>query len=107
MPANQPRTEHCPKCGQPLPQPKRFPHVTGPVRRRVVEAIADNPGIDGPGILQLIYKDDPHGGASNLKIIGVLVYYARKQLRLDGFEISSSRGKGGGYQLRPIVRMPA
>jgi len=72
------------------------------MRRRVVELIADNPGINGAELIDRIYADDPNGGAMNRKIVSVFVHYARKQLKLDGYEIESSPGRGGGYRLRPI-----
>ena len=73
------------------------------MRRRVVEMIADNPGINGPELMRRIYADDPSGGAGDRSIISVFVHYARKQLLLDGFQIEYSiRGLDGGYRLRKI-----
>ena len=93
----------CPTCGRPWPaRSHRFPHVRGPVSARLVELIADNPGINGRELMRKLYADDPDGGPDNLKIIGVLVFKARQRLRLDGYWIESSTGRGGGYRIREL-----
>jgi hypothetical protein len=93
----------CPHCGRPMiPRSSRFPHVRGFRRSRLVELIADRPGIDGRTLLNLLYADDPSGGPLTIKIISVLVYYARKQLKHDGYKIESSVGRGGGYRVVPL-----
>lgn len=91
--------EHCAACGQVLPLAKcRFPSVTGHVRRRVVEAIADNPGIGSKGIEKIVYASTWKGFVSR-RAVAVHVHNAKPQLALDGWRIQSSNGPGGGYRL--------
>jgi len=92
----------CPCCKRPLIKPSIFPSVTGRTRRRLVHLIAANPGMKGPQLMQLLYADNPEGGALCRKIISVLVHYARPQLAKDGYKIDYSVGRGGGYRLRRI-----
>jgi hypothetical protein len=92
----------CPHCGKPMiPRSARFPHVTGRVRSRVVDLIAENPGISSPALIEKLYADGG-GGPLSRNIISVFVYHARMQIKLDGHVIETSTGPGGGYRIRKI-----
>ena len=91
----------CPCCKQPLPA-LRFPTVTGKVRQRMCEIIAENPGLKGLQIIERLYRGDPGGGPDSLKIISVYVHMANKQLAKMRLKIKGSSGLGGGYRM---VRM--
>lgn len=93
----------CPCCKRPLLKPTTFPSVTGRTRRKLIHIMAENPGLNGPQLMQLLYADNPNGGALSRKIISVLVFYARPQLAKDGYKIDYSVGRGGGYRLRKIA----
>lgn len=66
------RPECCPSCGRPF-APELA--VTGPVRRRLVEIIANRPdGITRSELMDLLYADDPDGGPEWVNGIWVLIY---------------------------------
>jgi hypothetical protein len=93
----------CPHCGKPMiPRSARFPHVTGRVRSRVVDLIAENPGIGSVALMGKLYAEDEAGGPLSRNIISVFVYHARMQIKLDGHVIETSTGPGGGYRIRKI-----
>lgn len=82
--------------------PRRFFSVTGKLRHRMVEIIADNPGLSGLQIIERLYRGDPNGGPNSLKVVAVAVIAANKQLAAEGYRIVGSRGRGGGYKLTRI-----
>jgi hypothetical protein len=77
--------------------------VTGPVRRRLVEVIANHPdGITRGELMNLVYAEDVNGGPDCAGTISVLVYFANKQLESQGWRIMSERGPGAKYHLERI-----
>lgn len=91
----------CPFCRQHLPKEISFPHVRGWLRRAVVHILLHYPGISTQGIIDRVYAGDVYGNVpTTRKTIHVTMVHLRKQLRLDGYEIASSRGRGGGYRLQ-------
>jgi hypothetical protein len=91
----------CPLCGR-RGRYKRFPTVTGRKRHRMVELIADNPGILSRDVIAALYKSDPNGGPNSLNIVSVAVVAANRQLAPAGYRITGSPGRGGGYRLNKI-----
>jgi hypothetical protein len=90
----------CPTCGRPLPAELT---VTGPVRRRLVDIIANHPnGIARGELMDLLNADDADGGPDCAGTISVMVLHANRQLRSQGWRIVSQRGPGARYRLEPI-----
>lgn len=94
------REECCPTCRRPLYLPE-LSTVTRPVRRRLVELIANHPeGITRAGLADLVYAEDPNGSPEwAWSSIGVAVFRANEQLRPQGYRITSSGGPGARYRL--------
>jgi len=93
-------SEVCSHCGRPL-APKLA--VSGPVRQRIVEVIAQHPdGIARENLIRLAYASDPNGGPCNPNTVSVLVHHANRELRPQGYEITSGRGRGSRYRLVQI-----
>ena len=87
----------CPYCGRPYPP--KF-HINGPVRRRIVEVIANRPhGITRPQLICAVYGNDPNGGPLNANVVSVLIHKANMELRPQGYEITATKGRGGLYRL--------
>ena len=90
----------CPECGRPH-APKLA--VSGPVRQRIVNIIANRPdGITRDQLMLAVYGNDPNGGPENPNVISVLVNHANRELRPQGYEISARPGRGALYRLRSI-----
>jgi hypothetical protein len=90
----------CPACGRPFPPELT---VTGPVRRRLVEIIANHPnGIARGELMDLLYADDADGGPECTNVISVMVHFANRQLWSQGWRIRSSGGPGAKYYLEPM-----
>jgi hypothetical protein len=92
------RAHICPACHRPFP-PKLIVH--GPVRQRIVNAIANRPdGITRRELIDLIYADDIDGGPDNPNTISVLIKYANAELGAQGFRIEPTwLGRGARYRL--------
>ena len=92
------RAHICPTCRRPFP-PSLV--VSGPVRQRIVDAIALRPdGITRAELLDVVYADDVDGGPDNPQTICVLVHHANKQLAGQGYRIAPAwRGRGARYRL--------
>jgi hypothetical protein len=92
----------CPTCQRPYP-PRLVVH--GPVRQRIVDAIANRPdGITRGEILDLVYADDPDGGPANPNTVSVLIKHANAELAGQGFRISPAwLGRGARYRLVRIA----
>jgi hypothetical protein len=96
------RPEICPRCHRPF-APRLV--VSGPVRRRLVEIVANYP--DGIGLRELVdlVYDDPSGGPLTAqRSLNVIAHHANKQLAKQGYQIKSTwRGRGARYQLVKVV----
>jgi hypothetical protein len=92
------RAHICPACRRPFP-PRLAVH--GPIRQRIVDAIANRPdGITRAELLDTVYADDPDGGPDNPNTISVLIHHANTELMRQGFCISPTwRGRGARYRL--------
>jgi hypothetical protein len=80
--------------------PPMFDMITGTVRRRMVDLIAQRPGITNRELSTLLYADRADGGpmwAHN--VISVLVFKANKQLAPHGYRIKSTLGPGAAYRM--------
>lgn len=91
----------CPKCKRPFPP--QF-YVTGSVRPRMVNIIANRPdGVTRHELMSLLYADDPNGGPEWDNVISVLINKANKQLAPQGYRISPAwKGHGARYRLEKI-----
>ena len=94
------RPQVCPHCRRPFP-PSLV--VSGPVRQRIVDAIANRPdGVTRYELLDIAYADDVAGGPNTPNTISRL---ANKQLAWQGYRITPAwRGRGARYRL---VRLAA
>lgn len=94
----------CPFCKQPLPPIPDVPfkHVRGWLRRSIVHTLLHHPGISTEDMVGLIYKDFREQPRNAVKSVHVTMVYLRKQVRLDGWEIRSSPGIGGGYRIQRL-----
>jgi hypothetical protein len=75
--------------------------VTGPIRRRIVDAIANRPdGITINELMDVVYGDDPAGGPDTPNSLYVIIKHANEQLSDQGYQIKPAwRGRGAGYRL--------
>ena len=75
--------------------------MRGPVRQKIVDAIANRPnGITRDEILATVYADDIDGGPDNANVVAVLVKRANEDLAPQGFQIKPTwRGRGARYRL--------
>lgn len=96
------RPQICPACHRPL-APKLV--VTGPVRQRIVNIVADRPdGITRGELIDVVYSGDPNGGPENLNTVSVLIHCANQQLVKQGYRIEAAwRGRGGRYRLVKVA----
>jgi hypothetical protein len=77
--------------------------VSGPVRQRLVDIIANRPnGTTGGELMDLVYADDIDGGPDCVGTVAALVFHANKQLAPQGYRITSSGGRGARYHLRKL-----
>ena len=92
------RAHICPTCQRPFAPELR---VRGPVRQKIVDAIANRPdGITRDEILATVYADDIDGGPDNANVVAVLVKRANEDLAPQGFQIKPTwRGRGARYRL--------
>ena len=92
------RPRLCPACRRPFP-PDLVVH--GPVRQRIIDAIANRPdGITRGELLSLVYADDVDGGPDNPNTISVLIKHANAELAAQGYRIEPTwRGRGARYRL--------
>jgi hypothetical protein len=92
------RTHIRPTCQRPFP-PRLAVH--GPVRQRIVDAIANRPdGITRAELLDVVYAADINGGPENPNTIAVLIKHANAELAAQGYRIEPSwRGRGARYRL--------
>jgi hypothetical protein len=99
------RAQICPACRRPF-----APHlaVHGPVRQRIVDAIANRPdGITRGELLDLVYADDIDGGPDNPNTISVLIKHANAELAPQGYRIEPAwRGRGARYRITRIDAPP-
>ena len=95
------RAHICPTCRRPFP-PQLVVH--GPVRQRIVDAIANRPdGITRAELLDVVYADDIDGGPENPNTVAVLIKYANAELAAQGYQIAPTwRGRGARYRLIEI-----
>jgi hypothetical protein len=101
------RLRICAACGRPFePELK----VNGPVRQRVVEIIANRPGgITRAELMNALYGDRDDGGPDDPHGITVMIALANRQLRTQGYHITSARpgrggqGEGGRFRLVKIA----
>ena len=96
------RRRLCPTCHRPFP-PRLVVH--GPVRQRIIDAIANRPdGITRGELLSLVYADDVNGGPDNPNTISVLIKHANAELAAQGFRIAPTwLGRGARYRLVRIA----
>lgn len=91
----------CPCCNRPFPPP--LP-VTGPVRQRIVNIVANRPdGITRGELMDLVYSHDPNGGPSTPNTICVTIHAANEQLRPQGYRIRGGSGPGSRYYLERLA----
>jgi hypothetical protein len=92
------RAKICPACRRPFPPALT---VHGPLRQRIVDAIANRPdGITRAELLDVVYGDDVNGGPNNQNVIAVLIKHANAELAAQGHHIESMwRGPGARYRL--------
>lgn len=92
------RSRICPTCRRPFPP--KIP-VRGPVRQRIVDAVANRPdGITRAELLSLVYADDIDGSPDNPNTISVLIKRANEELATQGFRISPAwLGRAARYRL--------
>jgi hypothetical protein len=92
------RARICPTCHRPFPPTLC---VSGPVRQRIVDLIANRPdGITRHEIIATVYADDIDGGPDNPNTISVLIHHANAELAAQGFRILPTwRGRGARYRL--------
>jgi hypothetical protein len=95
------RARICPACHRPF-LPKLIVH--GPVRQRIVDAIANRPdGITRAEIIDIVYADDIDGGPDNPNTISVLIKHANVELATQGYRIEPAwRGRGARYRMRRV-----
>jgi hypothetical protein len=100
------RRDVCPACGRAF-APTIY--ISGVKRQRMVYFIAEHPeGINTRDLMDLIYKNDPDGGATSPQVIPVMVRQANKQLRPQGWEIKPMWvGRGALWQLKEIKHADA
>jgi hypothetical protein len=96
------RPQICPSCRRPL-APKLV--VTGPVRQRIVDIVANRPdGITRGELIDAVYAGDVDGGPDTPNTVSVLIHLANQQLSRQGYRIESAwRGPGGRYRLVRIA----
>jgi len=93
------RLHLCPACQRPFPPPLV---VTGPLRQRMVNILADRPdGLTINNLVDLVYARDPDGGPLTApRSLNVMAHKANKQLRSQGYQIKSMwMGRGAIYRL--------
>ncbi len=93
------RAKICPACQRPFP-PALV--VSGSVRQRLVNIVADRPdGIAIGDLVDQVYADDPDGGPVTApRSVNVMIHKANKQLRAQGYQIQSMwLGRGARYHL--------
>jgi hypothetical protein len=90
----------CPTCGRPYAPDLT---VTGPVRGRLVDIVANRPdGLTRDELFNLLYAEDANGGPDP-NVISVLIYKANCQLRSQGYRITVTwMGRGARYKLVKI-----
>ena len=96
------RRHLCPTCHRPFPPPLV---VTGPLRQRMVNILANRPdGLTINNLVDLVYADDPNGGPLTApRSLNVMAHKANKQLRAQGYQIKSMwMGRGAIYRLVPL-----
>ncbi len=78
--------------------------MRGPVRQRIVDAIASRPdGITRAELLDVVYADDIDGGPDNPNTVSVLIHHANEELAARGYRIEPAwRGRGARYRLTEI-----
>jgi hypothetical protein len=77
--------------------------VSGPIRQRLVEVIANRPnGITSSELMDLVYADDVDGGPDCVGTVAALVFHVNKQLAPQGYRIISRGGPGARYHLRKL-----
>ena len=97
------RPHLCPRCRRPFPPPLV---VTGPLRQRMVNILANRPdGLTINNLVDLVYADDPDGGPVTApSSLNVMAHKANKQLRAQGYQIKSMwMGRGAIYRLVRIA----
>jgi DNA-binding response OmpR family regulator len=79
--------------------------VSGPVRQRIVDLIANRPdGITRGEILATVYADNIDGGPDCENTVSVLIHHANRELKEQGFRILPAwRGRGARYRLVRIA----
>jgi hypothetical protein len=95
------RAHICPACHRPFP-PALW--VSGPVRQRIVDLIANRPdGITRAEILATVYAGDIDGGPNDPNTVSVLIKKANEELAAQGYCITPAwLGRGARYRLIKI-----
>ena len=97
------RSRLCPACHRPFPPPLV---VTGPLRQRMVNILADRPdGLTINDLVDQVYANEPDGGPLTApRSLNVMAHKANKQLRAQGYQIKSMwMGRGAIYRLVRIA----
>jgi hypothetical protein len=95
------RPDICPTCRRPF-APRLA--VSGPVRQRIVDVIADRPdGITRAELMSAVYAADPNGGPNTPNTLSVIIKRANAQLAPQGYRITPAwLGRGARYRLVPL-----
>ena len=97
------KIESCPHCGHPIPDAGVY-GVLSPKRRRMVEllATAGSRGLSSYEIMDLLYQDDPNGGAEHRSTISVMRAHINPLIEPFGLRIVGRLGAGGNYRLEAL-----
>ena len=93
----------CECCGHPIPPPAaRFGFT--PIQSRLYEVVrrAGTVGVGIADIMEFVYADNLNGGPENPNVIHVHRSFMKPKLAKHGLQISSSRGHGALWRLKPL-----
>jgi hypothetical protein len=95
----------CSCCGHPTLDAGARGALT-PMQKRFFDIVlrAGTAGITGPEIMNLLYEDDPEGGAECRNVVPVTAQNIRKRIEPFGITLVGTRGIGSAYYVVPMYR---
>lgn len=93
----------CECCGHPVAPPTAKFNFT-PKQRRLFDVVkrAGTAGVGISDIMEYVYAEDPGGGPENPNVVHVTRAYMKPKLAAHGLQITSTRGHGALWRLKPL-----